>query len=174
MHLAAVTADDLSEIVALINLAYRGRGDDAGWATENKYIEGERTTIGDLQKDLADRPQALFLMWRDESNDKLLGSVWLEPAKQGAWYLGLLNVRPDLQRRQLGRRLLEAAEERARAEGAERIRISVVNVRDQLIAWYQRRGYVLTGERQPFPYGDERFGRPLREDLEFVFLEKPV
>jgi len=50
--------------------------------------------------------------------------------------------------------------------------MTVVNIRDTLIAWYQRRGYVLTGETRPFPYGDSRFGEPRRDDLSFVVLEK--
>jgi GNAT superfamily N-acetyltransferase len=174
MQLQRVKESDLPEIVDLINLAYRGKGTQAGWATEQHYIEGERTSISHLKEDLAAKPEALFLMWRDEVGGRLLGSVWLEPGMGGAWYLGLLNVRPDLQDRQLGRTLLAAAEQRAKAEGARRIRISVINVRDSLIAWYLRRGYTLTGETQTFPYSDERFGRPLRDDLEFVFLEKAV
>ncbi|HEY4046802.1 MAG TPA: GNAT family N-acetyltransferase, partial [Acidobacteriaceae bacterium] len=90
------------------------------------------------------------------------------------WYLGLLTVRPDLQDRQMGRSLLATAEGFARERGARRIRMSVVNVRTTLIAWYERRGYLLTGETQPFPYDDERFGRPLRDDLHFVLLEKDI
>lgn len=50
--------------------------------------------------------------------------------------------------------------------------MTVVNVRDTLIAWYIRRGYFLTGETEPFPYDDNRFGTPLRDDLAFVVLEK--
>jgi hypothetical protein len=52
--------------------------------------------------------------------------------------------------------------------------MTVVHLRDALIAWYERRGYILTGEVEPFPYGDERFGRPLRDDLHFVVLEKEI
>jgi hypothetical protein len=52
--------------------------------------------------------------------------------------------------------------------------MSVVNARDTLIAWYERRGYLLTGETRPFPYDDQRFGRPLRDDLHFVLLEKDI
>jgi ribosomal protein S18 acetylase RimI-like enzyme len=85
-----------------------------------------------------------------------------------------LTVRPDLQNRQLGRALLSAAEEFAKERGGRRIRMTVVNVRDSLIAWYERRGYRSTGETQPFPYGDERYGRPLRDDLHFVVLEKDI
>jgi predicted N-acetyltransferase YhbS len=171
MLLRVATEGDLPEVVELINLAYRGA---AGWTAEGQYIEGERITLAGLREDLAAKPDALLLVWRDDGDGALLGSVWLEPYREGAWYLGLLNVRPDMQDRQLGRRLLAAAEEEAKERGATRIRMSVVNVRDTLIAWYQRRGYGLTGERQAFPYGDDRIGRPLREDLEFLILEKAV
>ncbi len=85
-----------------------------------------------------------------------------------------MTVRPDLQNKQLGRRLLNAAEEFAKERGAHRMRMTVVNVRKALIAWYERRGYTLTGETRPFPYGDERFGRPLRDDLHFVMLQKDL
>jgi hypothetical protein len=69
---------------------------------------------------------------------------------------------------------LKAAEGFAKERSAHRIRMTVVHVRKTLIAWYERRGYALTGETKPFPYGDERFGRPLRDDLHFVVLEKDI
>ena len=52
--------------------------------------------------------------------------------------------------------------------------MGVLSVRDTLIAWYERRGYARTGETEPFPYGDDRFGKPLRENLVFAILEKQV
>jgi ribosomal protein S18 acetylase RimI-like enzyme len=116
----------------------------------------------------------VLLTLRDEAEAPLLGVVWLEPAGGEAWYLGMLTVRPDLQDRKLGRRLLEDAEAFAIARGARRIRMTVVGVRDTLIAWYERRGYRPTGEREPFPYADHRFGIPRRDDLDFVVLEKQV
>jgi hypothetical protein len=58
-----------------------------------------------------------------------------------------------------------AAEQWVREQGGKRIRRNVVNARDALIAWYVRRGYHKTGETEPFPYGDDRFGAPLRDDL---------
>jgi ribosomal protein S18 acetylase RimI-like enzyme len=70
--------------------------------------------------------------------------------------------------------LLTAAEDFARERGARRIRMTVVSARTTLIAWYERRGYALTAEKRPFPYGDERFGRPLRDDLHFVVLQKDL
>ena len=52
--------------------------------------------------------------------------------------------------------------------------MTVMNIRATLIAWYERRGYTLTGETKPFPYDDQRFGRPLRDDLHFVVLQKDL
>lgn len=94
--------------------------------------------------------------------------------RDGVWYLGLLTVRPALQKQQLGRALLAAVEDFAKQRGARRMRMTVVHVRDTLIAWYERRGYTLTGETKPFPYHDKRFGNPLRDDLHFVVLEKAL
>ena len=144
----------------------------ASWTVES-YLQGERTTADALRADLAANPAAEILLWRDEDGD-LLGHLWLEPAGEDIWYLGLLSVRPDRQDQKLGRRLLEAAEDLARARGGRRMRMTVINVRDTLIAWYQRRGYALTGEVRPFPYGDDRFGAPLRADLSFMVLEKAL
>lgn len=52
--------------------------------------------------------------------------------------------------------------------------MTTVNLRAALIDWYKRRGYALTGETRPFPYGDSRFGRPKRDDLYFVVLRKQL
>ena len=52
--------------------------------------------------------------------------------------------------------------------------MSVLSVRDTLIAWYERRDYRLNGQTKPYPYGDDRWGRPLRDDLAFVELEKVI
>jgi GNAT superfamily N-acetyltransferase len=174
MFLYRAVEADYAPIVDLINLSFRGVGPLASWNTEADFIEGQRLTEFLLREDLAAKPHALLLTHREEPNGELLGTVWLEPKNDGVWYLGLLTVRPDLQKRQVGRALLAAAESFAKQGGACRIRMSVVNVRKTLIAWYERRGYLLTGETQPFPYGDQRFGKPLRGDLHFVLLEKDI
>jgi GNAT superfamily N-acetyltransferase len=88
------------------------------------------------------------------------------------WYLGSLATDPNGQNAGAGKALLAAAEQRVKAEGGNSICMTVVNVRDTLIAWCIRRGYHLTGETEPFPYDDDRFGMPLRDDLAFVVLEK--
>jgi ribosomal protein S18 acetylase RimI-like enzyme len=174
MLLNPATEADYSAITALANIAFRGSGSDSSWNSEADFISGPRLTESLLRADLASKPHAHLLTYRDDPGGPLLGTVLLEPKENGVWYLGLLAVRPDLQNRQLGRTLLVAAENFAKERGARRIRMTVVNVRATLIAWYQRRGYALTGETQPFPYDDQRFGEPLRDDLTFVVLERDI
>ncbi|MFL5298426.1 MAG: GNAT family N-acetyltransferase [Phenylobacterium sp.] len=163
---------DLAEVVALTNRAYRHTGPGASWNVE-AMIEGERLTQAQLRQDLAAAPNARLLIWRGGGGEHL-GHVWLEPHADGAWYLGLLTVRPDRQASGIGRALLAAAEDYARAAGATRIRMTVVDQRHSLIAWYERRGYALTGETRPWPYHDPSIGRPTVPDLAFVVLEKAL
>ncbi len=174
MPLALATPDELPAIAALVNGAYRGEGARQGWTTESDYIDGQRTDAATLRADLEASPAARLLTLRDAPGGPLLGCVWREPAERSVWYLGMLTVRPDLQDRQLGRGLLEAAEQVAAEHGARRIRMTVVSIRAELIAWYARRGYAQTGERRPFPYDEPMFGVPKRPDLEFVVLEKAL
>lgn len=140
-------------------------------------IEGQRLNESLLREDLAAKPDGHLLTYRDDPDGMdgiLLGTVWVDPKKDGVWHLGLLMVRPDQQNRQLGRALLAAAEEFVKERGGRRISMSVLHVRNTLIAWYERRGYAATGETQPFPYEDDRFGKPLRDDLYFLVLEKEI
>ena len=177
MLLSPAVEADYPAIIDLANLAYRGTAPSASWNIEN-FIEGQRLNESLLREDLAAKPHAHLLTYRDDPDGPLLGpvlgTVLLDPEKDGVWYLGLLTIRPDLQKRKLGRALLAAAEDFARQRGAHRIQMTVVNVRDILIAWYERRGYTLTGETKPFPYGDDRFGKPLRDDLHFVVLQRDI
>lgn len=174
MLLTPLVEADIPAVVDLANQAYRGSGPTASWNSEGWLIEGPRLTEITLREDLATKPQAHLLTYRDHPSGPLLGTVWLEPASSTTWYLGLLTVRPDLQNRQLGRTLLSAAEDFARARDAQRMSMTVINAREALIAWYERRGYVRTGNTQPFPYGSDRLGKPLRDDLHFVLLEKEL
>ncbi len=167
-----VDDDDVPRIVALINRAYRGSGTSSGWSTEASYLSGDRTTEDLLRSDLAATPNASLLKWEDARGGLLQGCVWLEPLDDDLWYLGSLAVDPEQQNSGLGKSLLSSAEQWVRERGGRRVRMTVVNVREELIAWYLRRGYHKTGETNPFPYGDDRFGTPLRDDLSFVVLEK--
>jgi ribosomal protein S18 acetylase RimI-like enzyme len=169
MNLTRATAGDLPQIVTLMNRAYRG---EKGWAAEQGYIQGDRISLPDLEAELAAKPQMQMLVWREAG--ELLGCVSLEPQDGDAWYLGALTVAPDRQEAQLGRRLLTEAERIARDGGARRVALTVIWVREALIQWYRRRGYAPTGKTTPFPYDDDRWGRPMRDDLHFVWFEKAL
>jgi GNAT superfamily N-acetyltransferase len=169
-----VTDNDVPRVVALINRAYRGLGTSSSWSTEASYLSGDRTTEELLRADLVAKPEASLLKWEEAPGDPLLGCVWLESLGDDVWYLGSLAIDPEQQKGGLGRVLLNSAEQWVRERGGRRVRMSVVNVREALIAWYLRRGYHETGETNPFPYGDDRFGMPLRDDLGFVVLEKDL
>jgi len=169
-----MTDADVPAVVALMNRAYRGGGANAGWCTEAAYITGDRTTAALVRADMSEKPHGAYLKWVNGASGQIVGCVWLEPVADGMWYLGSLATDPDQQKSGMGTTMLRAAETWIAAHGGRRVRMSVVNVRDTLIAWYLRRGYYLTGETGPFPYGDDRFGTPLRDDLAFVILEKAL
>lgn len=172
MRLEHATEADYPALIQLINVAFRATGPTASWNIEAGILEGQRINDSLLREDLAKNPNAHLLVTRDERDKSVLGTVLLDPKADGAWYLGLLTIQPALQKQHLGRTLLAAAEEFAKERGAHAIRMTVLHVRDTLMAWYERRGYALTGETKPFPYDDHRFGKPLRDDLHFVVFEK--
>jgi ribosomal protein S18 acetylase RimI-like enzyme len=174
MLIRPAVESELSAIADLVNSAYRGDSSRAGWTTEADYLDGQRTDAETLRRDLAQTPGAVILTLRDAEGGPILGTVWLAPGANHGWYLGMLTVKPDLQDRQLGRTMLAAAEAYAAERGGRRIEMTVVGIRDTLIAWYERRGYTRTGEIRPFPYDDAKFGVPRRPDLAFIVLDKTL
>jgi ribosomal protein S18 acetylase RimI-like enzyme len=167
---------DLAAVAELVNAAYRGTGGQAGWTHEVGVVDGARTTAETLAAELADSDQVTILGLR--AAEELLACVRLERLTDGqgapVCHIGMLAVRPGEQDRGLGRAMLGHAEAAARAWGALTARMTVVSMRDSLIAWYERRGYRRTGETEAFPYEDARFGTPLRPDLAFIVLEKAL
>jgi ribosomal protein S18 acetylase RimI-like enzyme len=165
------TEADLDAIVALVTSAYRGEASRAGWTTEADILDGNRI---DPELLLADIRQPRSVVLLGERDGELLGCAHV--AEQGgAGYFGMFSVQPALQGAGVGKLMLLEAERVARDElGLATMRMTVIDMREELIAFYERRGYVRTGIKKPFPYGDERFGTPLRDDLQFELLEKPL
>ena len=170
IRLQSANETDFPAIVAMMNAAFRGKDGQKGWAIEVDYITGERTNESLLREEIAGG--ANYLLAKDEETSALRGCVSLRAVSPETWYLGSLTVNPALQKSGFGRELLADSEAYAAAHGARTIEMTVVHVRDTLIAWYERRGYRRTGETRPFPYGDNRYGTPMRDDLVFVVLEK--
>jgi GNAT superfamily N-acetyltransferase len=162
---------DYPAVIAMTNRAYRVAEGQAAWKVET-VVGGQRLDDDLLAEDLA-QPGANLLIARDAAGAHL-GHVRLDEGAGGVWFLAMLTVAPDRQDRGLGRAILEAAEAWARARGGAAIQMTVIRQREELIAWYGRRGYAPTGETKPFPYGDKRFGEPTRDDLVFEVLEKRV
>jgi GNAT superfamily N-acetyltransferase len=164
-----VTDADLPALHGLIERAYRGDTARAGWTHEADLLGGQRTDLDALTAMLADSDQQILAA---RGGAALVGCVALRRIAVDRCYLGLLTVEPTLQAAGLGRRLLAEAEAAARAWGMTFVEMTVIARRAELVAWYERREYRLTGERRPFPMENPRFGLPKTEDLDFVVLEK--
>lgn len=163
---------DIAEVVSLLNRAYRCTGGEGGWTTEVGIIDGDRISEATLRQEIATKPHASLMVWKTAA--KVTGCVWLEPVADNTWYLGSLAIEPQLQNAQYGRKLMAAAEEWCRARGGKKVQMSVLDVRDTLINWYERRGYHQTGESEAFPPTETRFGTPVIPGLRFVFMEKSL
>jgi len=163
------TPADVPALVALVTSAYRGESSRTGWTTEADFLDGNRIDPEVLHADLA-RARSRVLVAED--GDGLVACAHVAE-DEGVGYFGMFSVRPDLQGAGLGKRLLDEAERVARDEWRlPAMRMTVIDLRDALIAFYERRGYRRTGVFKPFPYGDARYGIPLRDDLRFEVLEK--
>jgi ribosomal protein S18 acetylase RimI-like enzyme len=165
----AATADDAVAIVPLVESAYRGDSSRAGWTTEADFLDGRRTGPDDVLAQIARTRSRILLAERDNA---LLACAHVAD-EDGAGYFGMFSVQPGLQNTGIGKAMLAEAERIARDEWKlPGMRMTVIDIRDELIAWYERRGYRRTGILKPFPYGDARFGIPKRDDLRFEILEK--
>ena len=172
-EVAELTAADIADYVELVSSAYRGEGSKQGWTTEADLLGGQRLDAPMAEEMLAEADSQILLA-RDEQG-RAVASIYVREPEDGAAYLGVLAVSPVGQGKGVGSSLISLAEAWvAERWGATSMRMSVINKRDELIAYYERRGYERTGDVEPFPYGDERFGVPKVDDLEFVLLSKPL
>jgi ribosomal protein S18 acetylase RimI-like enzyme len=160
--------EDAAEVAVLVNSAYRGESSKRGWTTEADFLGGQRTDSDEVRQLIEANDSMMLLCFQ---GTELIGSVHLEHADDGA-YLGMLTVKPTLQGRGIGKRFMKVAERTARAEWQVRkIVMMVITLREELIAFYERRGYRRTGKFDPFPT-DPKFGLPRVAGLQFEYLEK--
>ncbi len=163
--------DDIPAIVALVESAYRGDASKQGWTTEADMLDGQRTDVVSVASLIQAPSSRVLLALRD---GQLLGCAHVE-GHDGVGYFGMFAVSPSAQGSGIGAALLAEAERVARSEyDCAIMTMTVLSIRVDLIPFYLRRGYKETGQRKPFPYGDERFGIPKRADLEFAVYAKAL
>lgn len=156
------------QLVDLINSAYRGESSKLGWTTEADLLDGRRTDLNEIHGLLED-PASIFMLC--DHGAELLGSVHLR-REGSAVHIGMLAVSPPSQRRGIRKQLLQVAEQTAlEVWSINRFKMSVIPHRQELIAFYERRGYQRTGISQPFPSNPELW-TPKVENLTLEFLEK--
>lgn len=165
-------------IRTVVEAAYRGTGGAVGWTTEAHLIEGPRTSAADVDRLLQD-PSVRVLVAETlvaPLGACLVGCCYVHLSGEGAGpgiaEFGLFAVDPGAQGGGIGRSLLDAAVDAARTSGARELEITVLQSRPELRAWYERRGFVATGEVRPFPGRDQRLLVPgLGMDVLVITLE---
>jgi len=171
LQFRAATAADVPAIVDLVTSAYRGDASRVGWTTEADFLDGNRIDPDVLRHDIA-RPRSRVVL--AERDGALLACAHVAE-EDGHGYFGMFSVVPGLQNGGIGKLLLAECERIARDEWAlPGMHMTVIDIRDELIAFYERRGYRRTGIYKPFPHGDARFGIAKRNDLRFEVLEKAL
>jgi ribosomal protein S18 acetylase RimI-like enzyme len=162
-------ADDIEALVTLVHAAYRDP-DQPGWTTEAGILGGQRADVAMVADLLAD-PDVVVTVGGSGEEVVACGVLRHPPGTSLAGF-GLFAVAPDRQSEGIGGMLLTHVERLAAERGATGLRLEVIHTRHELLGWYRRRDYHPTGETQPFPYGNDRFGVPRRPDLRFIILER--
>jgi GNAT superfamily N-acetyltransferase len=166
------TVADAEAVAALVHSAYRSEESRRGWTTEADLVGGQRADPA-MIRHVVGLPDDVVLTAVD-ADDRPFACCHLE-RRDDAAYLGMFAVRPGAQGQGVGRAMLRAAEGYARDRwGSVRVEITVLNHRPELMAWYERCGFRATGESHPFPYEDNRFGRPHRPDLVLLGMVKAI
>jgi GNAT superfamily N-acetyltransferase len=172
LYTTRARAADVPALVELVNSAYRGDSSRRGWTTEADLVGGLRVDAAALEE-IISRPDEALLVLRAGAGPFACAHVRQLGGEVA--YVGLLTVRPALQGSGVGRQMLAAAERYAEAEfGARFMEMTVISEREELVAWYERRGYRPTGETRPFPHNEERFGVPKRDDVRLVVLRRQI
>jgi ribosomal protein S18 acetylase RimI-like enzyme len=161
--------EDSYSISVLVNSGYRGAYSRQGWTTEADLLDGTRIDAAGVEHAI-NQPGTVVLKYL--LDERIVGCV--ELTVQGEkMYLGMLTVDPQLQAKGIGRSLIQFAEKLALEKKLNAIYMTVISDRNELIAWYNRLGFLFTGETRPFDIDDPVFGIP-KKKLEFVVLEKKL
>jgi GNAT superfamily N-acetyltransferase len=162
---------DAPHIADLVNSAYRGEGSKRGWTTEADILDGQRTDTESLVN-IIETPLNQIDFSINPLTQQLLGCVHLIQELPDTLYFGMLTVAPHMQGQGFGKIMMTHIEDVARKHHLRRVRFTVIPIRGELIAFYERRGYHSTGRFEPFPVTDPKFGLPKIEGLILKEYEK--
>lgn len=167
LELRVACEDDAKEIAALVNSAYRPSSQEAGWTHEANIIAGERVSSEQVLSLFCEQSTILLLCLEQE----IVACVHVQGEQSGA-YIGMLATKPAMQAQGLGKRMLLHAEMYAIEHyDASVLKMSVLSLRPELLAFYERRGYVLTGKTEPYPLS-AGVGQPIVTGVHVLSLEK--
>lgn len=174
-HFRYATSEDAVSVSALIERAYRGPEAAAGWTTESHLLTGPRTTEAEIAALIGDHDSRFVLAERFDTaarRDRLLACALIQKDAEEA-YFGMFAVDPGEQATGVGKTVLEKSEKAARdLWAAKAMTMVVINLREELIAWYERRGYQRTGKTEPFPF--HAASGAVRGDFHLVELRKAL
>ncbi len=164
------TAEDTDLLVSLVNSAYRGDVSRAGWTTEADLLGGQRTDSDEIQSLITTQNSIILLGMQDT---EVIASLHLRLDGTNA-QLGMFAIKPTLQGAGIGKQCLQKAEHFVQHEwGVSTIAMTVITLRHELIAYYERRGYRNTGLLKPFP-ASPKFGIPRVTGLQLTVLIKSL
>lgn len=168
----SATAPDIAAIVDLVVTAYRGEGSAEGWLREIDVLTDDRITADEVAAEIADERTRILVA---EQDGRIVGCASLYRKSETRAYYGMFAVNPAGQGRGWGREVLAEAERFVRTDwGVRELEISVVEVRTGLREYYERRGFVLTGDRELIPTRLSRTPRWGDDDLYWVSMVKPL
>jgi hypothetical protein len=171
IKISTAVSDDADEIKMLVNSVYRGENSKKGWTTEAYFLDGIRITPEKV-KEIIDKNNNVILTFT--LNNKIIGCVHLEEKDDTCW-LGMLSVDVNYQTNGLGKFIIEKSEDYSvNIFECNEMKMKVIGIRDELINYYLRRGYVLTGETEDFNTSKDVFGKPNQTDLCFKILKKQL
>jgi uncharacterized protein (TIGR00290 family) len=161
------TAADVPPLVPLVRSAYRGPEARLGWTSDVGLVEGDRIDEEEMRALVLAPAGAVLVV---EEDGEIVACCFVEDRGHGCAHLGTFAVAPGRQAGGIGRRLLAEAERYlVRRFGARTLEITVIELLEPLIAWYERRGFERTGEVRPFPALAGR-AEPVVENLKMITM----
>lgn len=178
-ELRIAETSDAEEIAGLVNRAYRPPAGQGGWTHESHLVAGPRTTPSQIRTLVETQPALLLLCSAAENAaesaaPQVIACVHVQVDASGCAHIGMLATLPERQGQGLGARMLRLAESHAcRRLHATQAKMSVLSSRPELLAFYERRGYVPTGETYPYPVASG-VGAPRISGIEVIVMARQL